>query len=110
VVTVRLGDVLDQMAERPEPGDGVHVFRVESVFSDGKVRLRLSTSRGEELTVSIGAMKDKKTLDRNLRLLLGRTDLESVAAIRAVLEGQSIRVRLVTKDYQGQAYRFITRA
>lgn len=107
-ITVR--ELFDLIGVKSEPPDGVHDLLIESVTAQGgRIRLHLSNPAGERCDVPIGRLADRRTLNRNLRLLLGSTDFEDVPSIRDALAGKHIRARLDTFIHQGKSYRGLRR-
>jgi hypothetical protein len=107
---ITVGELYALAGAASEPGDGVHELQVERVYSSGgNTRLVVTTADGDSCEVPIGRLTDRRTLNRNLRLLLGRTDLDSVEKIRAELEGRWFRLRLNTYEYRGTMYRGVER-
>ena len=105
---VLAGDLFDACA--PELPDGRHTLHIDRVTGDGgRIRLHVSNEQGAAI-VPIGALPDRRTLNRNLRILLGRTDLDSLDEIRDALEGETILVRLGTYRYRQSEYRGLNRA
>ena len=68
----------------------MHDLLIEQVTGNGgRIRLHVSTDQGERSEVPIGSLRDRRTLNKNLRLLLGRADLDTLEEIREALEGKT---------------------
>jgi hypothetical protein len=102
-----LGDLLGPDLEIPDGRVDIKVERVN--LTGSRIRIEVSSAAGGLAEIPLG-QKASGTLTKNVRVLLGHSDLAGYEELRTELEGKTFRVRLGTQEYRGHVYRTIGRA